>query len=145
MHAEGARCAAAQAPHRPSACHLGQLLGALHLVQDHPRPRQDGLAEVGQALRARGAVEQANAQVLLQRLDVLADQLRRQIQHGGGGGEGADLGHLGEGPEGNDQVHCKQNISNEMPDYLLFWTQATCIVATTSPPAPPPAPPWSPP
>ncbi|MNV30969.1 hypothetical protein D3C71_1222580 [compost metagenome] len=133
VHAEGDRRTDPQPAHRSPARDLGQLLGTLHFFQDDPGTSQVRLPEVGQALLARGAVEQAHAQMLLQRLHMLADQLRRQVQCVGSGRERANLGHLGEAAQGYDQVHCKLLFSNETPDYPFFRSPTTRTVALCSP------------
>ena len=97
MPAEHQRRGDAQAALRLAAAAVQLRLGRLQLGQRAHAAVVIGLAVVGQALLARGAVEQPHAQPGLQPRDGLADGRACQAQALGRQREAAGLGRLHEG------------------------------------------------
>jgi hypothetical protein len=80
------------------------LAGPVDLGQDHPRPLQQDAPRRRQLGSARSAIEEGDAQVALQRTDLLRERRSGDVQPAGGGGEAPLLGHGEEVPE-LAQVH----------------------------------------
>ena len=73
--------------------------------QDDPDPFIKRLPNVGQALASRRPVQQAYPHLLLKRLDVLADQLRRHSKRVGGRGKRAQIDGFHKDAHARQSVH----------------------------------------
>src|SRR5262249_24120604 len=77
-----------------------------------------GLTRLGHADVTRGAIEQANAEALLDRLDVQGDGARRHVERPTGGGKAATVDHLHIGRHAEHAVHGVPQMSSECPVIL---------------------------
>ena len=90
----------------PGRGHCGShvLAGPVDLGQDHPRPLREDATRRRQLGSARSAVEERDAQVPLQRTDLLGERRSGDAQTARGRGETPLLSHGEEGPE-LPQIH----------------------------------------
>jgi len=83
----------------------GDAVGVVELGQDLRRAVEIGMADFGEAHLAGGAVQQAHAKPVLERLDVVAHHRRGQVQAAGGRREAAGFGDAAEHREAGQPVH----------------------------------------
>ncbi len=88
----------------PSPCGSHVLAGPVDLGQDHPRPLRQDAPRRRQLGSAWSAIEERDAQVPLQRTDLLRERRSGDVQPARGSGEAPLLGHGEEVPE-LAQVH----------------------------------------
>lgn len=92
----------------------GELIGRFGLGQHQPTAVVIGASELGEVLPARGAVEQAHAETLLQKPDVFADHRSGQIECGRGRRERAEVDRPDEHGHALKAIHIRNSW------FLLF-------------------------
>ncbi len=112
----------------------GDVVGLFDVGEDLDRAVVIGLADLGDADLARGAVEQPRAEPVLQRLDVVAHHGRRHVELAGGGGETAGFNDPDESGQAGEAVHGEapiiqpslDNASIFFADYHKRRDSASC-------------------
>ena len=105
--------------HTQFAARLGQLVGrqrirGFSLRQHDPAALVIGAAEIGQALSACRAVDEAHAQALLEEADMLADHRARQVERRRGRRERAEVDSL------HEHFHAFEAIHIQNQSFRLF-------------------------
>ena len=103
--AEGGMAVDAQRAARLLRARRGGGLGVVDVEQDLAHPLQVVLAGFGQRQAARGAVQEARAEMGFQVGDIARHDRRRHAQRGRSAGKTALVDHLGEHPHRHQPVH----------------------------------------
>jgi hypothetical protein len=85
-------------------------LGLLDRAEDRDDPLIEALAGLGQRELAGGALEQADAEPILQAADALGDDGRREAELAGGGGHALGRDDMGEDVEVAEPVHASLRL-----------------------------------
>src|SRR5262249_10327707 len=105
----------------------GQVGGALRRGQGAARLAEEGDAGVGQAAPAVRAIEQADAELVLERADLLAERRLRHVQ---AGGRAREVQLLGDGDEVAEVAELHRDVLDIDRRYLIrimtrrtiYWT-----------------------
>ncbi|KAF1853455.1 hypothetical protein Lal_00013812 [Lupinus albus] len=137
MHdAEADRCVQPQPATRGGMQVGDRLLRLLQIGEDSGAALVIGLAHLGQAELAGGAVQEPRAEPVLQLADAAGDHRLRQVEPVGGGGEALGVHHLDEGEHVVEAIHgivvhpetmrCQDPALPEAPPRPI-----SCVTATT--------------
>ncbi len=126
VHRKAGRHQHAEPAARLGGGDAGHGLGIVHLAEDVAHPLEVVLADVGERQPARGAVDQAGAEVLLEFGHQPGGDRRRDVHRGGRLGETAGIDDASENPHGAQLIH------SILPETSINNSMAACLSPRTS-------------